>query len=389
MTYPSDIKPIASLWSYATSMHHRHSPAVMANESLMGDYYHDYDENKTNYDYDYYDNETEGRLQELPHTHWILPTLYSIFFLVGFFGNMVVITVVSKRSSRRADTFILNLAVSDLLFVLTLPLWASALAQGRHWIFGAFLCQASVFVIAVTRCASSLLMAVMSVDRYVAVIKGKKMHPLRTRSCSIGTCCGIWGTSILVGCPTLVSRHLNPSNPACEDSESSFSLGFKMVVIFLTFVLPFAVVLFCYCRMAKYLWNYFGKQVRAMRSTVKPRRGHSWLRIVSCVVGAFCFSWLPYNTVNTVLVISNLGIDISFTTKGALEQALSVTAALAFANSCSNPLIYALLDAGFRRRAHLSMPGLFSKCRSMVPMPSWTVPTTSMSMESTSTYTVN
>ncbi|CAJ0946800.1 unnamed protein product [Ranitomeya imitator] len=185
-------------------MHHRHSPAVMANESLMGDYYHDYDENKTNYDYDYYDNETEGRLQELPHTHWILPTLYSIFFLVGFFGNMVVITVVSKRSSRRADTFILNLAVSDLLFVLTLPLWASALAQGRHWIFGAFLCQASVFVIAVTRCASSLLMAVMSVDRYVAVIKGKKMHPLRTRSCSIGTCCGIWGTSILVGCPTLV-----------------------------------------------------------------------------------------------------------------------------------------------------------------------------------------
>ncbi|XP_073525101.1 probable G-protein coupled receptor 25 [Phyllobates terribilis] len=353
----------------------------MANESLMVDYF-DYD--------DYYGNETEWPLQELSHARWILPTLYSIFFLVGFFGNMVVITVVSKRSSRRADTFILNLAVSDLLFVLTLPLWASALAQGGLWPFGAFLCKTSGFVIAVTRCASSWLMAVMSVDRYVTVIKGKKMHPLRTRSCSIGTCCGIWGTSILVGCPALVSRHLETCSSKCVDSDgSSFSLGFKMVVIFLTFVLPFAVVLFCYCRMAKYLWNYFGKQVRAMTSAGKPRRGHSWLRIVSCVVGAFCLSWLPYNTLNTVEVISKLGIDIPYTMDEAIDQALSATAALAFANSCSNPLIYALLDAGFRRHAHLSMPGLFYKCRSMVPMPSWTMPTTSMSMESTSTYTGN
>ncbi|KAM4044326.1 LOW QUALITY PROTEIN: putative G-protein coupled receptor 25 [Anomaloglossus baeobatrachus] len=356
----------------------------MANESLTGDYddYQDYD--------DYYDNETEEEchLQELPHARWILPTLYSMFFLIGFLGNMVVIAVVSKRSSRRADTFILNLAVSDLLFVCTLPLWASALAQGGHWPFGTYLCQASGYVIAVTRCASSLLMAVMSIDRYVAVIKGKKMHPLRTRSCSLGTCCGIWGASFLVGCPTLVSRHLDTDNSACVDSdESLFGLRFKLVVIFLTFVLPFAVVLFCYCRMARYL-NYFGKQVKAM-STGKPRRGHSWLRIVSCVVGAFCISWLPFNTLNTVRVISKLGIKISCSMDDAIHQALSATAALAFANSCSNPLIYALLDAGFRRRAQLSIPGLFYKCRSMVPIPSWTMPTTSMSMESTSTYTGN
>ncbi|XP_075190102.1 putative G-protein coupled receptor 25 [Anomaloglossus baeobatrachus] len=306
----------------------------MANESLTGDYddYQDYD--------DYYDNETEEEchLQELPHARWILPTLYSMFFLIGFLGNMVVIAVVSKRSSRRADTFILNLAVSDLLFVCTLPLWASALAQGGHWPFGTYLCQASGYVIAVTRCASSLLMAVMSIDRYVAVIKGKKMHPLRTRSCSLGTCCGIWGASFLVGCPTLVSRHLDTDNSACVDSdESLFGLRFKLVVIFLTFVLPFAVVLFCYC----------------------------------------------------LRVISKLGIKISCSMDDAIHQALSATAALAFANSCSNPLIYALLDAGFRRRAQLSIPGLFYKCRSMVPIPSWTMPTTSMSMESTSTYTGN
>ncbi|KAG8545700.1 hypothetical protein GDO81_020483 [Engystomops pustulosus] len=336
---------------------------------------------------DHWDYDYGNSTAEFPHARWILPTLYSIFFLVGFLGNVVVITVVSKRSSRRADIFILNLAVSDLLFVLLLPLWASSLAQGGYWPFGLHLCKGSVFVIAVTRCASSLLMAIMSVDRYVAVIKGKKMHPLRTRSCSIGTCCTIWAISILVGCPSLVSRYLRSDDSACVDSGSSLSLGFKMVVIFLTFVLPFTVVLFCYCNMARYLWHYFGKQVRAMGRTRKPWREHRWLCVVSCVVGAFCFSWLPYNTLNSVIVICQLMNDTTCSTDEAMNQAWSAAAALAFANSCSNPLIYALLDAGFRRRAKLSIPELFFTCRSVWTIPRCSVPSTSVSMDSTSTYT--
>ncbi|XP_069828054.1 probable G-protein coupled receptor 25 [Dendropsophus ebraccatus] len=355
----------------------------MTSETQM-DTYDDLDE----YDYLlYYGNDSDCIYQELPHAHWILPTLYSIFFLVGFLGNVVVIVVVSKRSSRRADTFILNLAVSDLLFILTLPLWACSLAQG-YWTFGDFLCKASGFIITITRCASSLLMAVMSVDRYVAVMKGKKMHPLRTRSCSLGSCCAIWATSILVGCPTLVSKHLDVADSSCVDSNGSqFSLGYRLALIVLAFILPFAVVLFCYCSMAKYLWSYFGKQMRAITGPGKPRRGHSWLRIVTCVVGAFCLSWLPFTTLNTIDVISQMGIHMPCSTKVAARQALTATAALAFANSCSNPLIYSLLDDGFRRRAQLSLPGLFLKCRSMLPSPVWSVPTTSVSMDSTSTYT--
>ncbi|XP_056415998.1 probable G-protein coupled receptor 25 [Hyla sarda] len=354
----------------------------MAGESQMDDY-EDYPYDEL---YGYY-NETaeECQFQEMPHAHWILPTLYSIFFLVGFLGNLVVILVVSKRSSRRADTFILNLAVSDLLFVLTLPLWASSLAQGGYWPFQAYLCKASGFVTTVTRCASSLLMAIMSVDRYIAVIKGKKMHPVRSRSCGIGSCCAIWVTSILVGCPTLVNRHLDDRNSKCVDD----SLVFKMVVMVLTFLLPFAVVLFSYCCMAKYLWSYFGKQMKAMAGRGKPRQGHRWLRIVSCVVGAFCFSWLPFHSLNTVVVIYEIGLDMPCSTIVAVSQALTASAALAFASSCSNPLIYALLDGGFRRRAQLSLPRQFLKCPSMLPIPGWSVPTTNVSMESTSTYTGN
>ncbi|XP_063806712.1 probable G-protein coupled receptor 25 [Pseudophryne corroboree] len=340
------------------------------------------------YDVDYDEPVKACQFEELPHARWILPTLYSVFFLVGLAGNVVVIVVVSRRSSRRADTFILNLAVSDLLFVMTLPLWASSLAQGGYWPFGAALCRASGFIIAVTRCASSFLMAIMSVDRYFAVIKGVKVHPLRVRSCSLVVCCSIWALSVLVGCPSLVSRHLS-NTTACVDSDSPISLGFKMAVILLTFVLPFAIVLYCYSRMTKYLWNYFGSHVSASMTAGKPRRGHSWLRIVSCVVGAYCFSWLPFNALNALWVMSQLGADMPCSVRVTIYQALNAAAALAFANSCTNPLIYALLDAGFRRRAQSALPGLCLACRSILPMPGWSVPTNSATIESTSSYTDN
>ncbi|KAM5180522.1 putative G-protein coupled receptor 25 [Mantella aurantiaca] len=349
----------------------------MTAEPLLEDYF--------NFDYA---TEEPSDVKELPHAQWILPTLYSIFFAIGLIGNVVVITVVSKRTSRRADIFILNLAVSDLAFVFTLPFWAFSLANGEYWPFGTFLCRASGFAIAVTRCASSLLMAIMSVDRYVAVIRGTKVHPLRTRACSIGTCCAIWAVSAFVGCPSLWSRHLD-AQTACKDSDARPFLGFRIAVVFLTFVFPLAVVVFCYCSMAKYLWNYFSKQVSKLPSRGRLRSRHSWLRIVTCVVGAYCLSWLPYNTLNTLSLINKLGVDIPYSALEAIQQGLRVTAALAFANSCTNPLIYAFLDGGFRRRAQLALPRIFLTCHSFLSTVGSTMPTTSASVESTSTYTGN
>ncbi|KAM4701953.1 putative G-protein coupled receptor 25 [Discoglossus pictus] len=331
----------------------------METQSSSPAYYYnyttDYDYNSTDYDND---NEPEEPclLRDIPHAHWFLPALYSVFFLLGLLGNAMVIAVISGRRTRRADVFILNLAVSDLLFVLTLPLWASTLALGSRWPFGLHLCRASGFTIAITRCASSLLMVFMSVDRYIAVMGGQKMHPLRTQTCSVWALCTIWVVSVLTGVPALVFRQLN-ANGACVDSErSSFIIGLKMATILLTFVLPLAVVLFCYCSIAKRLNNYFGSKGNAITGSLKPRRGHSWLRIVSCIVVAYSLAWLPFNTINMVALVAQVRQDLSCQALNAIRQALSATAALAFANSCTNPVIYALLDAGFRRRACLALP---------------------------------
>ncbi|XP_053561318.1 probable G-protein coupled receptor 25 [Bombina bombina] len=350
----------------------------MEMESLLSDYY-DY-----NNDSDY-NNETEEQVEEIfPQAHWILPTLYSIFFFFGLLGNALVIAVISRRSSRRADIFILNLAVSDMLFVLTLPLWASSLALGNYWPFGVHLCKTSGFTIAVTRCASSLLMACMSVDRYLAVMGGQKMLLLRTKNCSLGACCTIWAVSVLSGVPALAFRQLNEENGACvEPAKSSLIVGLKISTVLLTFVLPLIVVLFCYCCMARHLKKYFGRG----KGTLKPRRGQSWLRIVTCVVAAYTFSWLPFNTLNSVAMAAQLNMDLPLL--NAIDQPLCAAAALAFANSCTNPIIYFLLDAGFRRRAKMLIPRIFPACCAdlLSPLNIQIIPAATGSAESGSTYT--
>lgn len=60
-----------------------------------------------------------------------LPTLYSLVFLLGLTGNTLVVLVLLnyKRLKSMTDIYVLNLAISDLLFVLGLPFWSYFMAD--------------------------------------------------------------------------------------------------------------------------------------------------------------------------------------------------------------------------------------------------------------------
>ncbi|KAH0621257.1 hypothetical protein JD844_022348 [Phrynosoma platyrhinos] len=54
--------------------------------------------------------------------------LYCLVCLVSLIGNSLVVLVVTYIKGKRpvTDVYLLNLAIADLLFALTLPIWASA-----------------------------------------------------------------------------------------------------------------------------------------------------------------------------------------------------------------------------------------------------------------------
>ncbi|XP_005313169.1 probable G-protein coupled receptor 25 [Chrysemys picta bellii] len=302
--------------------------------------------------------------QDLPYACVYIPILYFITFFIGFIGNLLVIVLMAKKrgSKRLVDTFVLNLAVADLVFVLTLPLWAVSAAHGNKWYFGESLCKFSSFIISVNRSSSILFLMGMSVERYLVVMKRVDSKSTGTKNCLIIACGCIWAVSLLLGIPSLMYRKLSLSEDTtgelCEDEDSVAFQVLSLALLILTFLLPLGVILFCYCSISFKLLNH----IRLGKGTKNS------LQIIFTIIGAFICCWLPFNAFKAFLFFSSMfqGADLSCWALMALRRGLTISACLAFMNSCVNPIIYALMDRHFRHQVlpqRLRVCGAFQETR--------------------------
>uniref|UniRef100_G3N5U2 G protein-coupled receptor 25 n=1 Tax=Gasterosteus aculeatus TaxID=69293 RepID=G3N5U2_GASAC len=286
--------------------------------------------------------------------------LYFLIFFTGFLGNLFVISVVGRKGRSRGrlvDTFIINLALADLVFVLTLPLWAISTSQGGNWDFGPtgpLLCKLSSYIIAVNRFSNIFFLTCMSVDRYLAVVKVLDSRNLRNRRCIHTTCAAVWFGSLVLGIPSLVYRTVEQVGDglACiENGSSPLFLGLSLTTMLLTFFLPVLILMLCYGTIAVHLNRHCA--ANAANPRAKARRRHS-LKMVLCIVVAFVVSWLPFNVFKVVIIGSELAnVNLSCDAKSWHRNGLLVSSCLAFVNSCVNPVIYFFLDHHFRRKAEI------------------------------------
>ncbi|XP_067287968.1 probable G-protein coupled receptor 25 [Pseudorasbora parva] len=307
----------------------------------------DYPANFTDY-YDY--NLIENDFVYPPMSNIYIPLLYLIMFFIGFLGNLFVIVVIGKRRQRNGrlvDIFVMNLALADLVFVLTLPMWADSALNGI-WRFGEVMCKISSYIIAVNRFSNIFFLTCMSVDRYLAVVRLMDSRFLRSSKCVQITCGMVWIVSFFLGIPSLVYRRLMDDASCSEDSKSSFVQGMNLLTICLTFLLPVLILGLCY---GSILVNLRRHSHTAVNSRAEARRRHS-LKIVVAIIVAFLISWLPFNLFKAIQVILlMIRGDLSRDTRSIILGGLTLSCCLAFLNSCVNPAIYFFLDHHFRHRA--------------------------------------
>ncbi|KAM8771113.1 G-protein coupled receptor 15 [Rhynchonycteris naso] len=311
-------------------------------------------------DYSYATSQNPDAEETLSYVHYtsvFLPVFYIAVFLIGVLGNLVVMSALHlKRGSRRLiDTFIMNLAASDFIFLITLPLWVDKEASLGLWRTGAFLCKSSSYIISVNMHCSVFLLTCMSVDRYLAILCPTASRKFRRRDCAYGACASVWFISCLLGLPTLLSRELTLINdkPYCaEKRATSVKLTWALVSLILTFFAPLVSIVTCYCCITRKLCAHYqqtGKHNKKLRKSLK---------IIFIVVAAFVFSWLPFNTFKLLAIISGLQQEFYFS-PSSLQLGMEVSGALAFANSCVNPFIYYIFDSYIHRAiVHCLCPGL-------------------------------
>ncbi|XP_028855398.1 probable G-protein coupled receptor 25 [Denticeps clupeoides] len=308
------------------------------------------------FDYDYYNISDLNNsfyhdiLQEdeIP-TNRTLSILYFIIFFTGFSGNIFVILVMCnrrKKSARLVDTFVVNLAVADLVFVLTLPLWAVSTGNNHRWDFGDALCRISSYIISVNRFSNIFFLTCMSMDRYLAIVRLLDSQFLRTSRCVQITCLLVWLVSLVLGVPALIFRSVDGDSMCVDNMNSPFFQNYTVFIILVSFVLPMPVIMFCYGSIVSSMHRHCTTTIGNTRTQARHR--HS-LKIVFSIITAFLVSWLPFNLFKTIQVITKMSKSNQI--MDFLEPGLVMSSCLAFLNSCMNPVIYVLLDKHFRKRA--------------------------------------
>ncbi|KAK3551729.1 hypothetical protein QTP70_023262 [Hemibagrus guttatus] len=307
-------------------------------------------EEATSENYPDYDNLPPGDFSPhnnnnlLAYTQVFLPTLYSIVFIMGFIGNGLVVCVLVKyhKSSNMSDVCLFNLAISDLLFLLSLPFWAhyAAIIQ---WSFGSFMCHAVTALYMLGFYGSIFFMILMTIDRYTVIVHTYTSLFSKHRSvrASIALVLFMWTLSLGASLPTIIFSQANNSNgiSTCmvEYPEGTLWRSISYIELnILGLIIPLSVMVFCYSRIIPILMS------------IKSQKKHKAVRLILVLVSVFFLFWTPYNILIFLKLLHHHGYMSTYQWSQDLKMAMQWVESIAFTHCCLNPIIYAFMGQRFR-----------------------------------------
>ncbi|XP_026153494.1 proteinase-activated receptor 2 [Mastacembelus armatus] len=274
-----------------------------------------------------------------------IPVIYIVVFAVGLPANALAIWVFLFRTKKKhpSSIFMANLALSDLLFVIWVPLKIAYHFNGNNWIYGEGLCKVLVAFFYGNMYSSISFIACMSVQRYRAVV-----HPLSTQHRSnciaVSVSIVIWVVVWLLTIPLYLYdqqvRVLNLEILTCHDvtkpSQKEIAAGYFLTMGTVGFVVPTVVCVVSYVLMLKSLRNEMED------ATITKRRQKAVVLIVTVLV-MFLLCFTPSNIMLLVHYILLLG-EADNNLYGFYITALC----LASLNSCIDPFVYYFISEDFR-----------------------------------------
>jgi len=288
----------------------------------------------------------------------VVPVFFSIVCLIGFFGNNLVILVVTFNKQMRNTTnlLILNLAVADVLFIVCcVPFTATTYALPHNWPFGDVWCRMVQYLIYFLALVSIYTLVLMSLDRFLAVVYAVESMTWRTESnCKIAIAatwiiCAIFCTPLIFshgeiapGENTYCGFLHNQTVPFFPEEWNLRWNNVQFTIAFFNggYVFPLLLICGMYSVMLRRLWRQAPGGHASAESIRNKKRV---IKMVLVVIVIFALSWLP---IQVVLVLRSLNMfPVSpFTVSIQIFSNL-----LSYGNSCVNPILYAFLSEPFRR----------------------------------------
>ncbi|TKS66212.1 2-oxoglutarate receptor 1 [Collichthys lucidus] len=298
---------------------------------------------------------------------YYLPVSYAIIFVVGLVGNIISIGIYATklRPWKSSSIIMVNLALTDLLYVLSLPFLVYYYSNGDSWTLGDFMCRFVRFGFHFNLYGSILFLMCLAVFRYVVVIKPLMAARVQQKIWGIIACSAVWVIAAAEITPmlTMISLDTHGNKTYCLDFASAISTDgvwwYGWMLTVLGFLLPLVVVFMCYIGIVK--------QLAKGPNTTSPSRTRA-RRVTVLILVVFVVCFMPYHILRVLRIETRKPEESWCMLERIVHAAYIISRPLAGLNTFSNLALYTFSGDKFRS-AFLSIfycENWLKKARSML-----------------------
>ncbi|KAJ0070143.1 hypothetical protein NL108_002449 [Boleophthalmus pectinirostris] len=233
---------------------------------------------------------------------------YSVIFIIGLIVNLTAISVFALTTKKRnsVTVYMINVALVDLLFIIVLP-FKIAYYHLDYWPFGDVFCRISAALTIFYPCMALWLFALISTDRYMAIVQPKHVKELRNVPKAVVASIGVWLMTLGSTIPMVFSKNDRDSSSnftTCDKMEDIVYLrkdnpvNFVRLVFF--FLLPICVMVGCYAVIVDNL-------IHGRTSKLKPKVKQKSVRIIVTLIVQILVCFMPFHI---CLVVRLLETDV-------------------------------------------------------------------------------
>ncbi|MCJ8741940.1 hypothetical protein PDJAM_G00076560 [Pangasius djambal] len=272
--------------------------------------------------------------------------LYLFLFMVGLLENCLVVWVNWRRRHSASGVLfcVINISLSDLMVVFTMPFFMLEIAMDEVWVWGRFLCKVTHLIYVINFYSNSFFLAFMTLERYLTLTRPTTpaCFPLQPRHRRWLMCAGVWLLCLVLALLENVHVDLLEWNePGCymipEYNFSEWFLSLAFFSLIFQFLGPASVIITC---------NFLIARVMRASPDIQNHRD-LWLLHVYSLVFVAC--WLPYHVVMFLLVVDILDPYLmSCNTIDSLFFSMGVVQCISLFHCIANPILYSFLSKSFR-----------------------------------------
>ncbi|XP_067830846.1 G-protein coupled receptor 4-like [Heptranchias perlo] len=278
-----------------------------------------------------------------------LALIYSIIFIVSFTMNCLTLwpIILQVKQKNILGIYLLSLCISDLFYVLTIPLWILYYYNGHQWQLSWAMCYFSGFVFYSNVYVSIFLLCCISFDRYLAVVYPIKSLGFRRPSKAVQVSLSIFLAIFAFHLPVFLDS-INQDGAHIKDNQTCFEHIPLIKPVAITnyfrfiagFLVPLLILILTYQRI-------FTGVRKSLTLGMEQKAKVKLLSISVIIIFFICFA--PYHIILLLRTINFTLMDCSCDFEQDVHLYFNISLALSSLNSAVDPILYVLVSDSVKK----------------------------------------